>query len=111
MKGYDFNRSQAMVMAWVIRRQSPQLTFGQSISAAWKLLRLYTGLRSGLVRFSFRKENGELRQAVGTLVPDLFATPPKGSGYMEGMTLVKYFDVEKNAIRSCRADRLVQVAA
>jgi hypothetical protein len=111
MKRHHINRSQAMVMAWILHRQSPQLSFGQCMAAAWKTLRLYAALRDGTVRFSFRKENGELRQALGTLVPDLFVAPPKNSDYLEGMTLVRYFDVEKNAIRSCRADRLVQVAA
>ena len=101
-----------MLLAWQLYRANKgQIHFGQCIVAAWKVLRLNAALQEGLVRFSFQKMNGEVREAVGTLKPDLFTAPPKGTDRVEYMTLVRYYDVEKNAIRSFRAERIIQVAA
>jgi hypothetical protein len=113
MKRYDLNRSIAMLLAWrIYRSNNGQVSFGQCMVSAWKVLRLNAALQEGLVRFTFQKVNGEVREAVGTLKADLFvATPPKATDRPEFMTLVRYYDVEKNAIRSFRAERLIQVAA
>ncbi len=105
------DRAEVMRLAWAIRRKTPGLDFGAAEEAAWKVLRLHTALQYGSVRFSFRKENGEVREAVGTLRADLFVQPPKPVERTERLTLMRYYDVEKNAIRSFRADRIVQVAA
>lgn len=113
MKNYEANRSIAMRLAWRLYRENRgQVALGHCIVAAWKVLRLNAALQEGLVRFTFRKMNGEVREAVGTLKSDLFvATPPKVTERPEYLTHVRYFDVEKNAIRSFRAERLLQVAA
>lgn len=57
-------------------------------------------LRQGTVRFYFRKTDGSLRIAMGTL--DLTRVPssgqPRGGNAPQGVTT--FFDLEKNAWRS-----------
>lgn len=52
-----------------------------------------------------------MREACGTLNPDLFQYEHKGSDRAESPTAIKYFDLDKNAWRSFRAERILKVAA
>lgn len=105
------SRPAVMRLAWRLYRENKrQLAFGACMVAAWKVLRLNAALQHGLVRFSFQKLNGEVREAVGTLRSDLFVVPPKTTDRPEFLTVVRYFDLDKNAIRSFRAERILRVA-
>lgn len=104
------NRSEVLTLAWSIRKTS-NLPWGQCQAAAWKAARLRSALRSGPVSFSFQKDDGTTRQATGTLSRDLFTYESKGGPVKENPLLLKYFDLEKQAFRSCRIDRILQVAA
>lgn len=111
MRKFKINRSDVMKLAWAIRRKNPEHRLADCQISAWKVVLLYQALRQGSVRFSFQKQNGEIRQAIGTLKPDMFIQPPKTTEQSAQLTLVRYFDMEKNAIRSFRADQIKQVAA
>lgn len=100
-------RSEVLTMAWAIRKQNTGLTWGQCQASAWRALRLRSALHTGAVKFHYTKDDGSTREAVGTLSPALFQYESKGSGSKENPLLVKYFDLEKQAFRSCRADRLL----
>jgi hypothetical protein len=63
-------------------------------------------LKSGEVRFSFRKKNGEIRPAKGTLKMELIpiADHPEGEAGGDAAAAApspnqKYYDLEKNAWR------------
>ena len=111
MSKFKFNRSEVMKLAWAIRRKNPALSLAHCQVAAWKVLLLQQALRKGSVRFSFQKRNGEVRRAIGTLKPDMFIQPPRSTEVSTQLILVRYYDMEKNAIRSFRADQILQVAA
>ena len=80
--------------------------------------RLLDGLGQGVVVFQYRKENGEIRQARGTLCPgvsedfdhyeykrddsDAFSRADERGVYV-------YFDLDRNAFRSFAAYRLINV--
>jgi hypothetical protein len=80
--------------------------------------RLLDGLGQGVVVFQYRKENGEIRQARGTLCPgvsedfdhyeykrddsDAFSRADERGVYV-------YFDLDRRAFRSFAAWRLVEV--
>lgn len=57
------------------------------------------------VHFSYRKSDGTIREAVGTLNPDLIPSKfaPKETSKNVGENL-KYFDLEKEAWRSIQLD-------
>lgn len=103
----QFNRSEILSIAWQIRRQETSLTWGQCQSAAWKSIRLRSALRSGVVAFKYRKEDGEVRQALGTTNENLFRYENKGVSPVTKVIVIKYYDIEVGDWRSCRADRLL----
>ena len=104
-------RSQALSLAWSIRRQNQFLTWGQCQAQAWKVVKLRAALHAGKTTFTYQKNDGEVRQAVGTLNAGFFSYTNKGSDRAELPTVVKYFDLEKNAFRSFRAERILSIAA
>jgi hypothetical protein len=57
------------------------------------------------VSFSYYKNNGELRQATGTCLPE-YMPVPKGTGYATPASNLLYFDFEAKAVRSCKIDNL-----
>lgn len=92
-----------MKLAWDIRRAGQ--SFSDAIKRAWATLRLKAKMLTGEATFSYTKENGERREAVGTYqTEELTATghiPPKT------LLVIKYFDVIAKGWRSFRADRLI----
>lgn len=107
----QIKRSEVLLMAWAIRRQNQFLTWGQCQAQAWKVIRLRAALRVGVASFTFQKNDGEVREAKGTLNAQLFQYEHKGTDRSESLTVVKYFDLDKNAWRSFRAERILTVAA
>jgi hypothetical protein len=68
-------------------------------------------LAGGTVQFTFTKISGEARPASGTtcfdLIPDAFR--PKTDGKRTPENLVVYFDLDRMAWRSLRAENLVSI--
>lgn len=107
----QFSRSEVLTLAHQIRRQNQFLTWGQCQVQAWQVARLRAALRAGATRFTFQKQDGEVREAYGTLNPALFQYEHKGSDRAESPTAVRYYDLEKGNWRSFRAERILKVAA
>lgn len=65
------------------------------------LEKIERGLKNGIVTFRFRKLDGSIRLAIGTLQRDILATKPirKSDGSSSPMVQV-FWDLEKNAWRS-----------
>jgi hypothetical protein len=68
---------------------------------ATMLEKIERGLKNGIVTFRFRKLDGSVRVAIGTLQRDILATKPirKSDGSSSPMVQV-FWDLEKNAWRS-----------
>ena len=115
MKGINItstDRKEIFTLAWAMFRQNRFLGFGYCLKTAWAVVRLRKMLHTGTVRFTYQKTDGEVREATGTLCPELFEYARKTDGTkVESVTLVKYFDMDKNAFRSFRAERLLGIAA
>lgn len=107
----QITRSEVLTLAHQIRKQNQFLTWGQCQAQAWKVIRLRSALRAGATRFTFQKTDGEVREAYGTLNSTLFQYEHKGTERNESPTAIKYFDLDKNAWRSFRAERILSVAA
>lgn len=104
-------RPEVMRLAHAIRKECPAMGWGQCQAQAWKAAKLKAALRGGVVRFAYVKQNGEARHAEGTLCPNLIAYQIKGTGKPSPLTVVRYFDTEKQAFRSFRAATVSGMAA
>lgn len=77
---------------------------------AWELYRLAKAMREGVVNFLYRKADGTIRKAVGTLM-----NLPVGST-LGGKRVTKpsyktmaYFDIEKASFRCFKIENLIGV--
>lgn len=75
---------------------------------------LYSALKEGIVHFWFRKTDGSLRSAYGTLLQEIIERHngiPEGDQRSERAFngTVSYYDLEKDAWRCFRADSVQEI--
>lgn len=69
--------------------------------------KLIEDMRHGVVTFSYRKKDGSIRSAVGTLCEDYFSYERKGSESSRPAGLVSYWDMEAGGWRCFREENLL----
>lgn len=87
-------------MAWAIVGQFN--SFAEALTAAWKAIKLASQMKKGVVSFSFKKIDGSIRKAIGTL-KDVPATKGNESAH----SALTYFDLEANGWRSAKIENLI----
>ena len=67
-------------------------------------------LRKGVVNFKYKKKNGEIRDAKGTLNVEIMGeeNTPKGTGYDNVDTNIRYYDLNSEGWRSFIAENLIE---
>ena len=67
-------------------------------------------LRKGVVNFKYKKKNGEIRDAKGTLNVGIMGeeNTPKGTGYDIVDTNIRYYDLNSEGWRSFIAENLIE---
>jgi hypothetical protein len=117
------DESRRMMSSWTLElanwlMSEKDLERREAFLKAHLVRRLLDGLGQGVVVFQYRKENGEIRQARGTLCPgvsedfdhyeykrddsDAFSRADERGVYV-------YFDLDRRAFRSFAAYRLINV--
>lgn len=82
----------------------------QSLQASAMIGVLQFKLMSGTAHFVYRKTNGELREAFGTLLECVVDRSINGRGYPRKLDgLQAYFDIELQEWRSFRYENLVAI--
>ena len=67
-------------------------------------------MKEGKVTFQYKKNDGTIRQAVGTLNPKLFTKKPAGGiCHPKNAGYSPYFDVEKDGFRVYAESKLIGV--
>lgn len=94
------NKSMVMRAAWEVLRKHEAVTFAEALHKAWNAYKLKAKMALGVVKFVFKKTNGEIRNAVGTLAKNLYQYDYKGTGHKSPAATIRYWDVEKHAFRS-----------
>lgn len=89
-------------MAWAIRSQFE--TFADALKQAWRVIRLYAQMLIGNVKFQYRKVDGSIRDAVGTLS---VAYESKGTGKVTPIDSIVYYDCEALGMRSFKIANLI----
>lgn len=100
-------RSNTFDNAWTMFKEGTFKTFASALKGAWDRYRLVKSLTEGETKFSFIKATGEVRNAVGTLNDNLFTYVRKTERDYFLAKVVRYWDLEKDAFRSVRIDRLI----
>lgn len=90
--------------------KTTEYTWKICLIKAWELYRLAKNMRKGIVRFAFKKVDGTIRHATGTLY-----NLPAGSS-INGKKMTKpsyktfaYFDVDKSEMRCFKIENLITI--
>ncbi|SDE16024.1 SH3 beta-barrel fold-containing protein [Riemerella columbipharyngis] len=106
MKTQDLK--QIMKLAWQFFKQTG-IKFSECLKKAWANFKLKRAMQTEIVKFYFQKVNGEIREAWGTLAPNLIPEP-KGTERKPNPTTQVYFDTEKQGFRCFKKFNLVYLA-
>ena len=98
---------EVMQMAWSFVRKNGY-SMSEALKCAWANLKLKTALKAKIVEFYFKKTDGTLRQAFGTLMSDR-VPETKGTKKTADHCQV-YFDTEKEEWRCFKKCNLIKIA-
>lgn len=98
---------EVMQMAWSFVRKNGY-SMSDALKCAWANLKLKAALKVKIVEFYFKKTDGTLRQAFGTLMSDR-VPETKGTKKTADNCQV-YFDTEKEEWRCFKKCNLIKIA-
>lgn len=96
-----------MRLAWSFVRKNGY-TMSEALKCAWANVKLRAMLSNRIVEFYFKKTDGTLRQAFGTLKEGLIGEI-KGTGRKTNDNLQVYWDTEKEEYRCFKKCNLIKV--
>ena len=96
------DKSKLFRIAHSILKRANVGSFSEALRLAWKAVKIYAGMLVGEVKFTFRKANGEIREAVGTLKNMVIDKLIAFNG-----AAMYYFDIEKKGFRSFSVANLI----
>ena len=96
------NSSSAMHMAHILSKHKPGFSWSDMLRYGWYFVRFREALRKGVVKFSYFKKDGTIRDARGTLCMTLIPDEkhPKGACLTPVFSTINYFDLAKGEWRS-----------
>jgi len=106
MKTKEFLK-QVMSLAWGFVKRNG-FTMSEALKVAWANMKLKAKMKAGIVKFYFRKVDGSIREAYGTLSAKLMPQT-SGSGRKSNETIQVYYDTEKSEYRSFKRANLVTI--
>lgn len=99
--------SEIMRLAWTFVRKNGY-TMSEALKCAWANIKLRALLGKKIVEFYFKKTDGTLRQAFGTLKEGLIGEV-KGTGRKPNENLQVYWDTEKEEFRCFKKCNLIKI--
>ena len=97
-----------MTMAWQFVKRNG-INLSDALKKAWQVFKLKAKMAKGIVRFYFRKVDGTIREAYGTLRADLMPEIKGDDTRRKNDTTQTYYDTEKQAFRCFKLANLVSV--
>ena len=97
-------KAEVFKRAWTLFNNSFG-TFAECLVQAWKVVKLKFRMKKSVIRFEFKKANGEIRVAFGTLIQSI----SKGKGKPAPLTTLAFFDTIKEQVRSFKIENLTHV--
>ena len=98
-----------MRTAWTVAK-SENISLSTALKLAWKSFKLKLRMKTEVVKFAFRKIDGTVREAVGTLVSSML---PKRDGNAPAKERAKnygvqvYYDLDRECFRSFKVANLL----
>ena len=99
-------KKEVMTLAWQIVRRNGY-TISEALKCAWRNVRLRRAMADRVCRFTFKKVDGSIREAYGTLcslIVPATSTPRKADNGVQ-----VFWDAAKFAWRSYRRENLLSV--
>ena len=109
MAQFKSTMREIMTMAWGFVRRNGY-TMSEALKVAWANFRLKMAMKQKIVRFYFRKIDGSIREAWGTLSESIVPAINGGSGRKQNDTIQTYFDTEKGEFRCFKKANLLSIA-
>lgn len=97
-----------MKLAWQFVKRNG-FSMSAALKAAWANAKLKAQMKKGIVRFYFRKVNGSIREAWGTLNENIMPEI-QGNGRAKNDTIQVYYDTEVESYRSFKKANLIGMA-
>lgn len=85
-------------------------TLSEALKAAWANFKLKVRMHREIVRFYFRKVDGTIREAWGTLAQHIIPETKGTDTRKPNPTIQTYFDTEKQEWRCYKTANLISVA-
>ena len=101
------DKSKLFRIAHSILKRAHAGSFSEALRLAWKASKIYARMLKGVAHFTFRKANGEIRNAVGTLCDLNYHPTGNGSHKERPADCICFWDVEKQEFRSFNAATLI----
>ena len=101
-----YKSKRAMRMAHLIYKATPDMKWRDSLKSAWFLIHFRDALHHGMFYFTYRKADGSVRRARGTLSQHLIplCDVPKdsspASAKKRSVSTFTYYDIDRKAWRS-----------
>lgn len=96
---------EVMLMAWQFVKRNG-FTMSEALKCAWTNMKLKAAMKQRIVKFYFKKIDGTIRKAYGTLKENLIPAT-SGENRKKNDTIQVYFDTEKQEYRCFKKANLI----
>lgn len=97
-----------MSLAWQFVKRNG-FTMSEALKVAWANMKLKTAMKQRIVKFYFKKVDGSIREAYGTLKENLIPAT-SGDNRKKNDTVQVYFDTERQEYRCYKKANLLNIA-
>ena len=97
-----------MSLAWQFVKRNG-FTMSEALKCAWANMKLKTAMKQRIVKFYFKKVDGSIREAYGTLKENLIPST-NGDNRKKNDTVQVYFDTERQEYRCFKKANLLNIA-
>lgn len=99
---------EVMSLAWQFVRRNG-FTMSEAMRVAWANMKLKAAMKNRIVKFYFKKVDGSLREAYGTLKESMMPAT-SGDNRKKNDTIQVYYDTERQEYRCFKKANLVTIA-
>ena len=100
---------EVMSLAWQMVKKNGY-TMSEALKTAWANIKLKAAMKQKIVRFYFRKVDGSVREAFGTLNEKIMPAITGTDKRAKNDTVQAYFDTEVGEFRCYKKANLIKIA-